>query len=93
MAQGAQYAGNITVTSTGNVVAFGFGAHNLLVINDGTSYLYLNITTTSGASSADYLVKNGESVSIAASQGYYTGLSVVAASTTVNEACRILATR
>jgi len=101
MAYGGQYSTTITATSSGGAVAFvradatgiSLKATAVLVINDGSSNaVYFNFTTTSGATTDAYAVKAGESTSISARQGHYTGLSY--ATTGVGSvACRILATR
>lgn len=102
MAQGSQYSNVITATSVGGAVAFTddlstgmtLNARSVLLINDGSSSaVYVNFTTTSGATTDDYPLKAGESTSInAPNHGHYTGFSY--ATTGVSSvAVRILATR
>jgi hypothetical protein len=93
MAQGAQYSGSVTVTSSGQMMAFGINAFQILVANDGSSSAFLNITTTSGASTSDFEIKTGESLALTAVQGHYTGLSLVTTTGSTTAPCRILATR
>lgn len=102
MAQGSQYSKVVTATSVGGAVAFtddsatgiSLKARAVLLINDGSSNaVYVNFTTTSGATTDDYPLEAGESTSISApTHGHYTGFSY-ATSGVSSVAVRILATR
>jgi hypothetical protein len=91
MAQGLQYNSEIAATSSGtNSVAFGFNALKVVVINDGSARVYIDLTTTSG-STTGHRMASGESVSITAKgNAYYTGLSCAATSSAT---VRVLALR
>ncbi len=92
MAQGLQYDTNITASTSGGSVSFTapgstsieLKARRVTVINTGTSSpVYINFTTTTGATTGDWAVNAGssEQVTIEAGRGgYYTGLSYVSSS-------------
>ena len=95
MAAGAQYSTSISVTTSGNAVAFGINAFHVLVINDSTGAFpaYVNFTTTSGATTGDWPLKQNESTSITTTRGHYTGLSAVTSAGVTASPIRVLATR
>jgi hypothetical protein len=92
VAQGLQYDTSITATSSGGGVAFTapgstsieLKARRVTVINTGSSSpVYVNFTTTSGATTGDWAVNAGSSerLTIEAGRGaHYTGLSYVSSS-------------
>ena len=69
MASGAQAAGSITATTSaaGNVVGFGRVFSGLKLVNDGPSDVWLDVTTTSGATVvAGYQLKLNETLDLRA---------------------------
>lgn len=90
MAQGSQYTTSLTATSSGGSVTFtdsvtsiAMRAHYVRIENTGTSgAVYVNLTTTTGATTNDWAVNAGSSmalvVSIPRDNGYFSGLSYVA---------------
>ena len=102
MAAGSQFSTTITATSSGGAVQFveplatgiTLNAKSVLIINDGSSnWVRVNFTTTSGASTDDWILKAGESTSITApAHAGYTGLSYGATAVT-SVVLRVLATR
>jgi hypothetical protein len=84
MAAGLQYSTIVTTTSGGGGVAFvvpgatgiTLKATRVTVINGGSSSaVYINFTTTSGATTSDVPVAAGTTYAIDAARGHFTGLS------------------
>jgi hypothetical protein len=100
---GGQYATSVVATSSGGGVVFvrcdapgiPLRATSVLTINDGSSSaVYFDYTTTGGATTGAWPLRAGESASIWAKQGFYSGLSyTTTAGGAVSVSCRVLATR
>lgn len=93
MSYGRQYATTVTVTSSGSqCVAFtvsgttevlALKARSIHVYNTGSSSIvYVNVTTTSGASTGDWPLRAGKDFTWTAQEGFYTGVSLLAAAST-----------
>lgn len=92
MAQGLQYTTSITATTSGGSVTFTapgstaieLKATRVSIVNTGTSSpVYINFTTTTGATTTDWPVIAGtsETVTVTAPRGGgYTGLSYTSSS-------------
>jgi len=84
MSQGLQLTRSTSSSTDGGGIAFGFNATRVTLINTGASAaVFVNFTTTSGATTGDWPVIAGSSEQvtlISQKGGYFTGLSHVSTS-------------